>query len=323
MTMAPAMIPRKFPIISGNTVERLFAVEEDAKVHTFCHWQRTPREHATLILVHGLEGSAEAIYMLGTAEKAFASGMNVIRINMRNCCGHLHLTKTLYNSGMTCDVLAIVNELREVDGLQEIYLSGCSMGGNIVLKAAAELDSKGQTPLAGVCAVSPALDLAACVDELERGFNRMYEARFLQSLKTKIRQKAALYPQLFTTDHLPTIKSIRQFDDIYTAPNAGYIDSADYYAKASALPIVDRIEVPTLIIQAQDDPFVPFHSFLSPKLKTPYIKLLAPEYGGHAGFVQSAPELNQLLDRFWAENRIVTFCLEVTQTRQQAHTKPT
>jgi len=189
-------------------------------------------------------------------------------------------------------------------------LAGYSLGGNIVLKAAAELGSGGRDTVAAVCGVSPALDLGPCVDELEKGFNRFYEQRFLVGLKEKLKEKQRLFPDLYETSGLHLVRSLREFDDRYTAPCGGYGTAERYYRQASALPVLDRIRVPALIIQARDDPFVPFSSFTSPQLKSGYIELLDPEHGGHAAFIHKQAETPPWLDRFWAENRAVTFCLE-------------
>lgn len=307
MTIAPALYQRRFPLVESSVTERHFEVEPGSHVLAHCHWSSQPKSAPTLIILHGLEGCSDSHYVLGSAEKALALGMNVVRMNMRNCGDTMHLTPTLYNSGLSADVMAVVNELRLNDGLEQIYLAGFSMGGNIVLKAAAECESS--EVLAGVVAISPSLDLAPCVDELERGFNQIYQLRFLHGLKNKIRSKHKLYPDLYDTRLLRSIRSVRAFDDAYTAPLSGYGNAANYYRLASALPLLDRIAVPTLIVQAQDDPFVPFASFNAPQFKNPHIHLLSPAYGGHNGFLQRQAEEPPVFDRFWAENRLVKFCL--------------
>jgi uncharacterized protein len=309
MTIAPSFIQRRFSQIVYEGRERLFDVEEGSQVQTFGHWQVDAKKHPTLVIVHGLEGSAESHYVLGLTEKAYVNGFNILRVNVRNCGNTLHLCRTLYNSGLSQDAIYILRELHN-EGYEKLLLVGCSMGGNISLKAAAELGEEATSLLAGVCTLSPALDLGPCVDSLETGLNRFYEQNFLRGLKQKIRSKQQQYPEIYDTTALPRIRSIRAFDDTYTAPHSGYGNAANYYKTASALPIVDQIRVPTLIIQSKDDPFVPFSSFESPKLQTQFITLIATDYGGHAGFIQAQRE-DPLYDQFWAENRIVEYAKSI------------
>lgn len=319
MTMIPALVQRRFPLAAASAQKRLFQVASDSQVLALCHWQAGRQSKPTIVIVHGLEGSAEAHYVLGLAEKSLAYGYNVVRMNVRNCGETLHLTPSLYNSGMSEDVIAIVEQLKQEDGLSKIFLAGTSMGGNMVLKASAELANRGPEFLSGVCALSPALDLEACVRDLEKGFNRIYEQRFLKGLKDKIRRKHRLYPALYDVSHLPAIRRIREFDDCYTAPSSGYGTASNYYKQASALPIIDRIDVPTLIITAKDDPFIPFCSFESLEKVNPQIILLSPDHGGHGGFFQRDREDNKVFDRFWAENRVVSFISNVTECLQKSH----
>jgi len=164
MTIAPALWPRRFPRAQKTSQPRLFQVAPDSQVLAHCHWQDKPQSAPTLLVLHGLEGCSDSHYVLGTTEKALAMGMNVVRMNMRNCGNTLHLTPTLYNSGLSEDALAVVQELRTADHLDKIYLCGFSMGGNIVLKAAGELGTEGTNLLTGIIAISPSLDLAPCVD---------------------------------------------------------------------------------------------------------------------------------------------------------------
>src|SRR5262249_30618270 len=162
------------------------------------------------------------------------------------------------NAGLSSDVIALARYLIKVRHYEQIYFVGFSLGGNMVLKAAAELANRNATWLKGVCAISPSIDLHACVDEIERGFNRLYEKNFLRGLKEKIFAKSRLFPGKYDTIGLKSIQSIRLFDDRYTAPDGGYSSVSDYYTRASSLPMVAEIKVPTLIIAAQDDPIVPF-----------------------------------------------------------------
>ncbi|HEY9678843.1 MAG TPA: alpha/beta fold hydrolase [Drouetiella sp.] len=310
MTIVPALWARQLPPITTPSVDRLFQVKPHIRILAKCHFAPDAKTRSTLIVIHGLEGSSDTQYVLGLTHKALEHGMNVVRLNLRNCGNTLHLTPTLYNAGLSADLIAVATELMEVDGLKSIFAAGYSLGGNIVLKAASELGKSGSELFKAVCAVSPALDLATCVDALEQGFNRFYEQRFLIGLKDKIRIKHKLFPSLYDLSKLKLVRTLRGFDDVFTAPDAGYSDSSAYYEGASAVRIIDQAEIPVLIIAAKDDPIVPFKSFDSPKLKTKYITMLTPEHGGHSGFVNATYETKgKIRDRFWAENRIIEFCL--------------
>jgi hypothetical protein len=304
MTMAGALVRRKFPRL-GPVTERLFEVEPGTRILAHCHWQAEPRRHPTLALVHGLEGSSESNYMLGAGEKAFAAGFNVLRLNQRNCGGTEELTPTLYNSGLSDDYRAVLLELIEQDRLPEVFFGGYSMGGNLVLKMAGEFGEAAPPALRGVAAVCPALDLAACAAALEWRQNFIYEWRFVRGLKARMRRKAQLYPERYSLNGLDRVRSVREFDEVITAPNCGYRDADDYYFRASAIRVTDRIRVPTLVLTAQDDPFVPYDVFEKAAIGgNPAIQFEAPAHGGHCSFISNVDGDN----RFWAEKRVVEFC---------------
>lgn len=298
---------RRGALLKTMPVEpRLFTTDHDTRLLGFCHWQPDRKSCRTVVLVHGLEGCSESHYMHGIASKAYRAGFNVVRLNQRNCGGTEHLTPTLYNSGLSGDYRAIIRELAMKVGLERIWLVGYSMGGNLVLKAAGELGST-EPVLAGVIAVCPNIDPTQCVDALERPSNWIYHHHFLTSLKARLRRKARLLPGKWDLSRLDRIRLLREFDDRYTAPDGGYRDGPDYYDRAGARHVLGSISVPTTIITAQDDPFIPYSMFALPAVRdNPSIKLIAPRYGGHCGFFQPrrADE-----DRFWAENRIVDVML--------------
>ncbi len=307
MTLAAAFWPRRFPRL-GPPTERLFEVEPGSQILAKCHWQAEPQRHPTIVLVHGLEGSSESLYMLGIAEKAFAAGFNALRLNQRNCGGTERLTPTLYNSGLSGDPRVVLTELTDPSGrdaLPEIFFAGYSMGGNLVLKMAGELANRAPAQLRGVCAVNPGIDLAACADAIALPQNFLYEWNFLHGLKRRMRSKARLFPGRYSLDGLGRVRTLREFDDALTAPSFGYRDADDYYHKASALRVVAAIRVPTLILTAQDDPFVAFAAFRDPGVAgNPHIILAAPSRGGHCAFISR----NAGDERFWAEARVVEFC---------------
>jgi predicted alpha/beta-fold hydrolase len=272
-----------------------------------CRWQERRESSPTILLVHGLEGSSESTYAIGAAEKAHRAGFNALRMNIRSCGDTQHLSPTLYHSGLTDDLRAVVEELSARDRLPEIYLAGFSLGGNQCLKLAGERGGDAPLALRGVCAVSPSLDLSTCADAISRPRNFLYSRKFIRSLKRRMRRAAALYPERYDTGRLKLVRTIRDFDSHYTAPHAGFLDADDYYARSSALQFVPSIRTPTLVIHAEDDPLVPFASFRGPSLAAnPCVVFLAPRQGGHVGFLADGAARGE--DRFWAENRVVEFC---------------
>ncbi len=302
-TLASTFLPRRFPRLPGG-VARDFETEPGTRIRGVCHWQANPQERPTLVLVHGLEGSSESGYMLGLAERAFAAGWNAVRLNQRNCGGTESLTPTLYNSGLSGDYRAVLAELIERDSLPELFFAGYSMGGNLVLKMAGEYADAAPRQLRGVAGVCATIDLAVCADAIALPGNFIYERHFVRNLKRRMQRKAALFPGKFDLGPLADVQTVREFDDAITARYCGFRDAADYYAKSSALRVVSGIRVPTLIVTAQDDPFVPFASFSDTALvNNSRIRVIAPERGGHCAFISR----NAGDARFWAEARLMEF----------------
>ncbi len=300
-TIIGSLIPRRTPLVDSNTEERVFRVASNARVLAHISWQKDARSRPTLVIVHGLEGSSISPYMLGTAEKALRAGFNCVRLNARNCGGTAHLTETLYHAGLTDDLRAVTDELIERDRVDEIYLVGFSLGGNVALKLAGEYAGDAPRALRGVIAVSPSIHLSRCARAMEIRSNALYHVRFMRALKRSLRTKARLFPDRYDASLLKGIKSIRQFDETYVAPHWGFRDAEDYYARASAFPLIGRTRVPTLILHAKDDPFIPFSQFEEME-ENPSVLLVATERGGHVGFVARASE-----DRFWYETMTAEF----------------
>jgi predicted alpha/beta-fold hydrolase len=283
---------------------RYFDVAPDARVLAHCHWQPDRTAAPTLLALHGLEGSSEAHYMRGLADKAFARGFNVVRLNMRNCGGTEHLSRGLYHSGLTGDPRAVLEELRDRDQLRTLVMAGYSMGGNITMKLAGELGAADVPELKAFAAVSPVIELEACVQSIERRENRIYEWNFCRNLQARMRRKARAFPGAFDLAGLWKVWSIRGFDDRYTAPSHGFAGAADYYHRASAMRVIDRVARPALILSAADDPFVPPSIFDTPAVKdNPHITTLITPCGGHCAFVESANGD----DGYFAERTVVAF----------------
>jgi hypothetical protein len=304
MTVFSWARPRTFPRLPPPEGRR-FDVAPDTAVLAQCHWHAERARHPLLLALHGLEGSSEAHYMRGLADKAFAAGFNVALLNQRNCGGTEALAGGLYHSGLTHDADAVLRELAARDGLTDVVVAGYSLGGNLALKLAGDYGSSPPPQLRGACAVSPVVELSDCVRALERRQNVIYQWNFVRGLKARMRRKARTHPGRFPLDPLPSIRTVRQFDEVYTAPHFGFRDAEDYYHRASAMRVIDRIRVPALIITAQDDPFVPVDPFRDPRLTgNPHITLLVTRHGGHCGFIEAASNGH---DGYWAERRVVEF----------------
>jgi len=284
--------------------ERLIEVEPGVKVLCHCHWQPDRKSALTILIIHGLEGSSDSQYMLGIAAKGMAAGMNVVRMNQRNCGGTDALSPTLYHSGRSGDMAAVAQHLIHQDGVSRVALAGFSMGGNLVLKLAGEWGREGPPEFCAVAAVCPAVDLAPSADALHLPSNRLYEYYFIVRLRQRLQQKARLFPGQFDLSRLRKVATLRDFDDKITAYYCGFTGADDYYARAAAALVLDRIAVPTLILHAANDPFIRILPESRRKiLANPNITFVETEDGGHCSFLAD-PDGD---DGHWAERQILGF----------------
>jgi predicted alpha/beta-fold hydrolase len=293
---------------------RLASVTETVEVdptdgsRVICHCKWQPDENAnrrlTVVLVHGLEGSSDSRYILGLSVRAWNAGCNVVRMNMRNCGDSDELTPTLYHSGLSSDVGAVVDHYTKRFGLERVALVGYSMGGNLVLKLAGEWGAR--PPLCSVAAVCPAVDLAAGSDALHEPANRLYEWHFLRRLMRRYRRKASLFPGIYQEHGLGPIRSLRDFDDKIVARYCNFKDADDYYYRAAGARVVDRIAVPTLILLALDDPFIRVTAETRAKiLANPNIQFVETAHGGHCAYLGT----DAGDDIHWAESTVVRYLL--------------
>jgi predicted alpha/beta-fold hydrolase len=310
MTIYAWAKPRRFDRLPPPEA-RFFDTDVDTRVLAHCHWQADRSRHPLLLALHGLEGSSSAHYMRGIASKAFARGFNVILLNQRNCGGTEELCAGLYHSGLTADAKHVIDEVGRTDRIDRIVVAGYSLGGNLALKLAGDYGDRAPASLKGVCAVSPIIEIERCVDALERRSNIVYQLNFVRGLRARMRRKNLVHPGRFDLTRLGEIWTVRKFDDAYTAPFFGFDGASDYYYRASAMRVVDRISVPALVITAEDDPFVPVEPFRDPKVTAnPNITLKITEHGGHCGFVAQP---SNGTDGYWAEDQIVAFGAQRTQ----------
>jgi hypothetical protein len=275
------------------------------------HWQaeEVRAMRPTAIIVHGLEGSSDSQYVVGNSNKLWRAGCNVVRMNMRNCGGTEALSPTLYHSGLSNDVLAVMNFFVAKHGLQSMSLIGYSMGGNLVLKLAGELGTAAPAVLHSVIGVSPAVDLQPSADALHLPQNRLYEIKFLRALLRRFRRKAVLFPRAYDRNRAVGIRSLREFDDRVTALYSGFSGADDYYNRAAAANVLDRIAVPALILHALDDPFVRLTAETREKIHAnSNVTLIESEHGGHCAFL-AQPDETSGYDGYWAEHTLLRFLL--------------
>ena len=292
--------------------DRLFNVEQDAQILCHCHWQSTPAARVTLVIVHGLEGSSDSRYVIGTGSKAWQRGWNVVRMNMRNCGGTESLSPTLYHSGMSADVAAVVRTLIDQDHLKQIAVSGFSMGGNLVLKMTGEWGSNAPSEVKAAVGISPAMDLAISADALHDRANRLYEWKFMQGLRSRVKRKAKLFPDRYDLRYLRGVRTIREFDDQITARYSGFTGADDYYERAAAANVVDKISIPTLVIHADDDPFIRMTPESRAKLEhNPHIEFIETARGGHCAFLAQPNGAGD--DGRWAEKKLIEFIARVVE----------
>jgi hypothetical protein len=313
MTVAAWARRRGFPDLPEPEATRI-RVAPDTEVLARCYWQPDRSARLTVVALHGLEGSTEVHYMRGLAAKAWRRGWNAVLLNQRNCGGTEHLTPGLYHSGLTDDPRTVIRTLADRDGLRAFAVAGYSLGGNLAIKLAGELADTPDVPLVAAAGVCPTIDLDACVGAIERRANIAYHWNFVRNLRARMRRKHTAWPGAFDISPLSRIWTIRRFDDVYTAPFHGFAGSADYYHRASALRVAARIRIPTLILAAADDPFVPVRQFDDPALRdNPHITVRVERHGGHCGFI-ATPEGGS--DGYWAEDAVMAFF--ATSSRDRA-----
>jgi hypothetical protein len=268
---------------------------------------RSPDRDAPLVLVlHGLEGSSSSDYVLSTHCALASRGLASLALNFRSCSGEPNRLPRFYHSGDTGDAAAVLKLLRERFPARRIGAVGFSLGGNVLLKLLGECGSGGREGLApdAAVAISVPFDLSAGITTLEQGLGPLYQRYFLRKLRRKVRAKRTVLHRHLDVDALLAVRTLRDFDDLATAPLHGFADSADYYRRSSSKPVLGAIQVPTLLIHAADDPFLPSSAIPRAEVEaSPHLNAIFPEHGGHVGFVSGPP----WAPVFWAEQTAADF----------------
>lgn len=264
-----------------------------------------PPDAPLVLLLHGLEGSARRGYAINTYRELAARGIRSAGLNFRSCSGELNRTRRFYHSGHTDDIAFVLRLLADRHGHAPRGLVGFSLGGNAMLKLLGELGDAAAALVQAAVAVSVPYDLAAGADSLERTrMGRFYTARFVRSLVAKTEAKAPLLRDVCDLDRIRAARTFRQFDDAATAPIHGFDSAADYYARSGSRDFLPLIRVPTLLLHAADDPFLPGEWFPHDRVAAnPHIEAHITPRGGHVGFIEGPP----WAPRFWAEEQAAAF----------------
>jgi len=250
------------------------------------------------LLVHGLGGTHASGYMRRLTALLLPHAIRVVRMDLRGCGRGASLSRQTYNGASSHDVRAAAQELHRLSASSPLILIGFSLGGNIALKLAGEAADDPLPGLHRIVAVSPPIDLVRCAELISAPRNRLYEMHFVRSMIKQVRTHQRYFPDLPAV-RIPLRATLRQFDDRYTAPRGGFADAMDYYRRASSVRLVPRIQAPTLILTARDDPFIAVEPFEELQVAS-HIEVEISRYGGHLGFLGR--------DRAggvrWAERRI-------------------
>ena len=267
-----------------------------------------PTDAPLLVLFHGLEGSARSHYAISTALACKNAGWRLALPHFRGCSGELNRQPRAYHSGDSQEIDWILRRLHAANGHRKLHAAGVSLGGNALLKWTGEQASSAAELVTGIAALCAPLDLAACGHHLAQGFNRIYTQHFLNSLKAVSAKRLRQFPGLFDESRMRRAINLYQFDDAVTAPLHGFDGADDYWRRASAMPWLQSIAVPTLTVNPKNDPFFPSRHLPTGADVSLSVRLEHPENGGHVGFVTGDFPGN--LD--WLPQRLLHFFLYET-----------
>ena len=256
-----------------------------------------------VVLFHGLEGGSGSHYALALMAEVVRHGWRGVVVHCRGCGGEENRLPRAYHSGDTAEADWILRRLAAGRAGAPLYAAGVSLGGNVLLKWLGEAGASAREVVKRAAAVSAPVDLSAAGDALDGGINLMYRRNFLGTMRKKALAKLKRYPGLYDAARVRAASTLREFDDIVTAPLHGFADVDDYWTRASSKPWLPHIAVPTLMINARNDPFLPAAALPEPAEVAPAVVLEQPATGGHGGFV-SGPFPGNL---GWLPRRILDF----------------
>ncbi|MEP7086021.1 MAG: hydrolase [Gemmatimonadota bacterium] len=293
------------PRVPVRTRTERWATEDDDFLDL--HRLDAPAGAPRLLILHGLEGTVRSHYAGGLLHEAERRGWAADLLIFRSCGDEPNRALRFYHSGETSDVDAVVRRLVSEDPTRPLIVAGVSLGGNVLLKWLGELGASAPELLQGAAAVSVPFDLARGSRYLDRGFSRFYQSHFLRSLRRKAIGKSAHYPRSISPEVVLRARTLYEFDDLVTAPVHGFRDADDYYARSSSLHYLARVRVPTLLLSARDDPFLP--NVVLDEVReiangNPSLHLEFVERGGHVGFVSGTIPWRPF---YYAEWRVAEF----------------
>ena len=269
-----------------------------------CDWADGPAGAPLLLVLHGLEGSARSHYVAGLLRLARARGWRGVALNFRSCSGEPNRLPRFYHSGDTEDLDAVVERLAAREPAVRIGAVGVSLGGNVLLKWLGERGAAVPRQVVAAVGVSVPFDLVSCARVLDRGFRRLlYTTNFMRSLRGKVVRKATTYPGFVDLPRVRRARTFAEYDRLVTAPLHGFAGELDYWTRSSSGPYLKRLRIPTLLLNARDDPFVPADSLPDPAGLPPGVVAEFVPQGGHAGFLDGPP----WRAGSWAERRAVAF----------------
>jgi len=279
--------------------ERIFTPDDD---FLDIDWSRTGSKKLAIIS-HGLEGNSHRNYVVGMVKMLNRNGWDALAWNYRSCSGEMNRRLRFYNSGTIDDLEVVIEHAAKIESYKEIVLIGFSMGGNLSLLYLGNKGSRIDSKIVRSVVFSVPCDLKASTRELAKFKNRIYMGRFLKTLHQKIRTKMKLMPGQINDDNYHLIKNFKDYDDRYTAPLHGFNNAEDYWSKCSSNRFIPEIKIPTLIVNACNDPFIADGCYpVNETSDSKCVYLETPRSGGHVGFMQFKRDKS-----YWSEERTIEF----------------
>jgi uncharacterized protein len=282
-----------------------------------------PKGRPHLVMLHGLEGAPRSHYARGLFLQALQRGWAADLLLFRGCGAELNRAPRFYHSGETGDIAVVARRLMDADPEAPFVFAGVSLGGNVLLKLLGEMGDAVPAQIIGAAAVSVPFDLARASRHIDQGFSRVYQTHFLRSLRRKALAKLERYPDLVSRERVEASRTLWDFDDVVTAPVHGFADANDYYSRSSSLGFIDRVRVPTLLLSARDDPFLPpavLDDVRRIATRNPNLTLEFPQAGGHVGFVSGA---NPFRPFYYGEWRVAEFLAQAIEAGAYRHSART